>query len=415
MRTIEQYKKNPSKCQECGFCSSTIQCPSPNTCIGCKACYLGCPHDAIECQSIEPPGTIEIQINGESFEVFQNVTIKKALELAGFKISRYPEPGTFFAPCETGGCYSCAVTVDSTLVPACHAPVEPHMQITTELPTNSVPWRIIDGFSPHSVGGVGTPWNLKSNGGFIEVACFAAGCNFRCPTCQNYTVTYYSSGLAMPPEQTAIELTRYRNNYNVNRMAISGGESSLNRPWLIQFFKHLAKLNPDSEARIHLDTNASILTPDYVDELVAAGMTDIGPDIKAVTLETFLKITNITEWDKSLAKKYLETEWNCVKYIADNYYPEQIFMGIGLPYNKIFYPEENQRIEELSQWADRLVQINPEIQVCILDYRPAFRARRTGIEHPSSGEMRDTKRLLEARGLKCVTAQTPKGHLGPND
>jgi pyruvate formate lyase activating enzyme len=226
-------------------------------------------------------------------------------------------------------------------------------------------------------------------------------------------VTYRSRGQGITPENAAIQLTSFRKRFQVDRMAISGGESTLNRPWLINFFKKLSLLNPDKKARIHLDTNASILTPDYIDDLVAAGMTDIGPDIKAVTLETFQKITGVME--EGLAKKYLETEWNCVKYVADHYYPEKVFMGIGLPYNRIFYPDNQMRLEELSNWAERLCKINPSIQVCILDYRPVFRSIWSEMTYPPVEEIKEVKLLLESVGLMCVIAQTRLGHLGPKD
>ncbi|HUX98559.1 MAG TPA: radical SAM protein, partial [Candidatus Deferrimicrobium sp.] len=307
MHPIEKYKKNEQKCQKCGFCSTVIHCPGPESCIGCKSCYLGCPSEAIEEEQVESSGTIVVQINDEYYEVVQGITIKRALELEGFKVSRYPEENAIFAPCETGGCQSCVVLVNGDIVPSCHTQIQEYMNIQTNLPKSHQPRRIIDGFGPHRVGGVGTPWQLKSARGYIEVACFAAGCNFRCRTCQNYTVTYNSQSKPVTPDNAALQLTAFRKRYQVNRMAISGGESTLNRPWLVNFFQKLAVMNPDKEAHIHLDTNASILTSEYIDELVLAGMTDIGPDLKAVTLDTFLKITCLT--DKELARKYLETAW----------------------------------------------------------------------------------------------------------
>ena len=80
----------------------------------------------------------------------------------------------------------------------------------------------------------------------------------------------------MLPTEAAERLTIARKKFGVDRMAISGGESTLNRTWLIEFVRALKNLNPDSDARIHVDTNGSILTKDYIDELIGAGMTDIG-------------------------------------------------------------------------------------------------------------------------------------------
>ncbi|MFX1452045.1 MAG: radical SAM protein, partial [Promethearchaeota archaeon] len=155
-------------------------------------------------------------------------------------------------------------------------------------------------------------------------------------------------------------------------------------------------------------------TEDYIDELIEIGVTDIGPDLKAFELDTFIKITCVK--DRNLAQKYLSTAWNAVKYIADNYYPEKIFMGIGLPYNNYFYENNEQMKNEILNWGEKLNKIDPDIQVCILDYRPEFRSRLiSDFEIPSYEEMKGIKRLLEQTGLKCVTAQTRIGYLGPSD
>jgi pyruvate formate lyase activating enzyme len=204
-------------------------------------------------------------------------------------------------------------------------------------------------------------------------------------------------------------LTKLRRKSQVNRLAISGGEPTLNRKWLIQFFRELKHLNPDPNARFHLDTNASILTPDYIDELVLAGITDIGPDLKAVQVGTYQTITNIA--DPKLAQQYLDTSWAAVKYLADHYYPQQLFMGVGLPYNAAFFSSPKQQEMELHQWGTRLSAIDDRIQVCILDYRPTFRRR--DIRRPTVAEIREIKQLLEGVGLQTVIAQTPFGHLPP--
>ena len=64
----------------------------------------------------------------------------------------------------------------------------------------------------------------------------------------------------------------------------------MNRPWLIQYIRALKSRNPDEQARFHVDTNGSLLTADYIDELVESGMTDIGIDLKAVEVGTFQRL-----------------------------------------------------------------------------------------------------------------------------
>jgi pyruvate formate lyase activating enzyme len=108
------------------------------------------------------------------------------------------------------------------------------------------------------------------------------------------------------PQEAALLVTRARGRYGVDRMAVSGGEATLNRPWLVGFFQALKALNPDPQARLHLDSNGTLLTSDYIDELVLeAGVTDIGVEPKAVQVSTFQRTTGIA--DEALAGRYLET------------------------------------------------------------------------------------------------------------
>jgi pyruvate formate lyase activating enzyme len=279
--------------------------------------------------------------------------------------------------------------------------VSKDMKIKTEyLP--QPPLRIVGGFQGHTVGGVGTPWEAKNQTHYVEVACFAAGCNFRCPQCQNWTTTYTGNGEPLTPHQAAIKLTRARHKYAVNRMAISGGESTLNRQWLVNFISELKRLNPDPRARFHVDTNGSLLTPDYVEELVAAGMTDVGIDLKALKLNTFQRITGLKE--PTVCQFYLDTAWEAVRYLRQKH--QHVFLGIGFPYNRQLISKS-----EIVAMGKRLAELAPDIQVTVLDYRPEFRAQH--LTRPSVREMKEIRRALKRCGLKKVLCQTPVGHIGP--
>jgi pyruvate formate lyase activating enzyme len=193
----------------------------------------------------------------------------------------------------------------------------------------------------------------------------------------------------------------------VDRMAISGGEATLNRPWLVAFVRALRAYAPDEAARIHVDTNGTLLTAQYLDELVAAGMTDCGIDLKGLVPETFQAITSVS--DRGLARRYLERAWSAVEYLWNNY-RERVFVGVGIPYNPAFMEDE-----ELLAMGRRLLKIAPDIQVTLLDYRPAFRwAARGGPPRPSSATMARAGRLLRSTGLEAIICQTPSGHLGPD-
>jgi len=281
--------------------------------------------------------------------------------------------------------------------------VKEGMTIRTELPNGFTPLRVIHGPQPHSVGGKGTPWWLKARGRYIEVAIWAAGCNLRCPQCQNFTTTYDGRSTPLSPQQAAERVTRARRRYGVNRMAISGGEPTLNRPWLVQYFRELKALNPDPDARLHLDSNGTLLSRDYIDELIDAGVTDIGIEPKGVYPQTFMRIAGIE--DEALARRYLGTAWRAIEYVVSRY-KDRVFLGVGLPYNKVLIG-----LNEVEEFGRRLASIDPGVQLCVLDYFPTFRRR--DIERPQPGEMLTVKRVLEEAGLKAVVVQTAIGHIGP--
>jgi pyruvate-formate lyase-activating enzyme len=74
---------------------------------------------------------------------------------------------------------------------------------------------------------------------------WGAGCNLGCSQCQNYATTYDGVGGAVTPQQAALLVTHARQRYGVDRLAISGGEATLNRPWLVGYFQTLKALNPN--------------------------------------------------------------------------------------------------------------------------------------------------------------------------
>jgi len=396
---------NETLCVRCGMCEEIIICPGPRQCIGCLACFQGCPYEARELVADEGPrGTIHITLDGAALEVPERITLKRALEMAGLTFGIGPGEGELQAPCRTGGCYGCLVEADGEVVRACVSPVREGMVVRTTLPEGYEPRRIVHGPQPHSVGGKATPWWLKARGRYIEVAIWTAGCNLRCPQCQNFQTTYDGRTPPLTPQEAARVVTQARHRYGVDRMAISGGEPTLNRRWLVRYFQALKKLNPDPEARLHLDSNGTLLTRDYLDELILeAGITDIGIEPKGVHPHTFMRIAGIE--DEMLARRYLTTAWEAIEYVNSTY-ADRVFLGVGLPYNRAFIS-----LEEVREFGERLAAINPEIQLCVLDYFPTFRRR--DIRRPGVREMLKVKRILEQAGLKTVVVQTAIGHIGP--
>jgi len=188
----------------------------------------------------------------------------------------------------------------------------------------------------------------------------------------------------------------------VNRMAISGGECTLNRRWLIEYLKELKALNLDPEARFHVDTNGSLLSSDYIDDLVDAGMTDIGIDLKALELNTFRRITGLK--DRVMAQTYMDHAWNAVRHIL-RHHKDQIFLGIGIPYNPAIISRE-----EIKRLGEKIHTMDPAVQVCVLDYRAEFRS---AIKKPPYREMVEIYTVLKNTGLRTVLCQTTHGHIGP--
>jgi pyruvate formate lyase activating enzyme len=392
------------RCAGCDLCRQVIVCPSPQACIGCGACVVGCPYEARSLVADERPrGQITLIVDGQSFAVPVGITLKRALEELGFTFGVTPADAVLTAPCCSGGCWSCAVLADGQAVRACVHAADEGMVVQTTLPPDQPPLRIVHGPQPHSAGGKGTPWDLKSRFRYVEVAIWAAGCNLRCPQCQNYATTYDGRSSPLTPEQAAQRITRSRQRYGVDRMAISGGEATLNRPWLVAFLRALRELNPDPAARLHLDSNGTLLTPDYIDELVEAGVTDVGVEPKGVRPETFMHIAGIA--DRLLAERYLATAWGAIAHIAECY-KERVFLGVGLPYNPALVS-----LDEVRDFGRRLAAIDPHIQLCVLDYFPTFRRR--DLRRPSPSDMVRVKQVLEETGLRTVVVQTAVGHLGP--
>lgn len=357
----------------------------------------------MEKESSMTDNRVHLVVDGRSVSVQGGITLKQALESCGYDFGRNPFTHRLFAPCGCGGCFTCALEVDGETRAACVTPAVSGQVVRTALSPDSVLKRIVHGFNGHRVGGVGTPWNPEYAGRCVEVACFAAGCNLRCPQCQNWDIATCSTGDPISPTEAARRLTETRQEHGVDRMAISGGECTLNRPWLLRFVRELKRMNPDPGARIHVDTNATLLTPDYVDELVEAGVTDVGADLKGYFPETFLHISGLD--DIELAESYLLTAWEAVRRLADRH-AGRVFTGVGIPYNRQLIS-----CRELVFIGEELSEIDPDLQITVLDYRPEY--RRLELVRPSVKEMRGIRDLLRTKGLRRVICQTARGRIGP--
>lgn len=388
---------DPSKCRNCGFCSVVTKCFSSPKCSGCLACYYACPYEARVLVKADADGEVKVAINGVEYRLPSSITIAKALELIGFKFSGLGSRGLSLA-CRIGGCWACMVLVNGEPKRSCIVPIEDGMRIETDVGFIT-PRRIVHGPNPHTVGGKATPWWEVNGLHYVEAAIWVAGCNLRCPQCQNYSITYDNVSTALTPKEAAKALTWCSRTYKTRGLAISGGEPTLNRGWLVEFFRELRRLNPGK--RLHLDSNGTLLTPDYIDELIEAGCNNIGVEPKALRLSTYMEITGIHNQD--LAMKYLNTSWRALEYLASSY-GGRVYIGVGVAYNRAWMT-----VDELTEIGSKVYSIDPNIQVTVLDYFPVFRRR--NIERPSVEEMVNVKKILEDQGLMNVVVQTSGGHI----
>ncbi|MDD1752051.1 MAG: 2Fe-2S iron-sulfur cluster-binding protein [Methanotrichaceae archaeon] len=98
-----------------------------------------------------------IEVDGQSMEVLEGTPIKQVLETLGFQITMFPSDPGLFMPCQTGGCWSCALDINGKLRPVCVSTVQDGMRIKTDI-SSLTPVRLVGGFIGHRVGGVGTTW-----------------------------------------------------------------------------------------------------------------------------------------------------------------------------------------------------------------------------------------------------------------
>ncbi len=375
-------------CIDCGFCQYLVSCPEKyfgdwptegHECIGCGICITGCPSEALTMEQVEeerPP--VNILVDGCAHRVPSGITVLTALESLGYKVSQFYGEGVVNRMCTSGACYNCCVLINGQLKRSCMAPVDEGMQIIADKDTiqRYEPLRLVSQISAYLHPGV---------------SCFTHGCNFACSWCHNWDITFSSVGNPFTPRQFLEIINQGGGNYSM--LGISGGEPTLNRRWLTGFLKELSHRNRN--LAIQIDTNASILTKDYVDELYFCGMTHISPDIKAVSVESFMSITGVE--DRQLAQFYLDRSWEAVKYIVNDY-TGKLFCAVAIPY----HPRLNS-LKEVYGIGERLASLNKDIDVNLVEYHPAFRAR--GIPPASKEMLQRAVNLLYDAGLRNVWLQ----------
>ena len=93
-------------CKNCNYCKVAIACSGEENCIACGSCVEACPYSARRLVNDDNVlKTISCMINNQWMDVPSHQSVLKVLESFGFRSTFYPEDGSIFAPCRTGGCF----------------------------------------------------------------------------------------------------------------------------------------------------------------------------------------------------------------------------------------------------------------------------------------------------------------------
>jgi len=147
--------------------------------------------------------------------------------------------------------------------------------------------------------------------GNVSLVIFFAGCNFRCPYCQNSGLLPVESG-----EEVDLDTIRKRILLNtspvpqLDAVVFTGGEPLLQPEGLME----AARLVKGLGLKLMLDTNGSI--PGSVEPLLAAGLVDrVALDIKApLTLEDYRRVAGLSEGAARLVEGVKRTLALCIDY-----------------------------------------------------------------------------------------------------
>ncbi len=92
--------RHPEKCHRYGICSEIVDRPGTDDgiCIGCRACVLTCPHQALE--PVEEPrqGEVYIEVKGNLVRVPEKISIKEVFKRLGYMVATSPQESGLFVP-----------------------------------------------------------------------------------------------------------------------------------------------------------------------------------------------------------------------------------------------------------------------------------------------------------------------------
>jgi pyruvate formate lyase activating enzyme len=141
--------------------------------------------------------------------------------------------------------------------------------------------------------------------GHVTFMIFAAGCNFKCPYCQNASLIPLNSGREVEVEEVKRRIVK---NYELlDAVGFTGGEPALQPHAVKEVFYWTKKLG----LKTFINTNGS--NPSLIEELADQGIIDhVALDVKApLTPETYGKVIGLACDVKSIVEKIGRTIYIC--------------------------------------------------------------------------------------------------------
>ncbi|MBI5013966.1 MAG: radical SAM protein [Deltaproteobacteria bacterium] len=358
-------------CIDCGFCSYLVDCPGRDEqCFGCGNCVRGCPTDARQLISRETAkADVTLRVDGRTYTVPAQASVAEVLRLTG-------KSRDVAFECSTGGCWACGILADGKLLRGCCTEATEGLEVVTEgeALAKQEPRRVLSFFPGHF---------------HADMSVFTHGCNYGCDFCHNWNLTFSSAERSLTPAEAAATTARLTERAGNRRTGISGGEPTLNRRWLVEYIGNLRAASP--QVQIQLDTNGSVLTPDYLDELCEAGIGDLSVDLKGLDLGTFQRITGVG--DPLLAGRFLETSWRAVEYAVGRY-SGKLNVAAAIPYHPLLIEKD-----EVRRMGIRLAALGPNLDVNLMVYQPAFRRR--FVEPVAEEDIAEAFEALESTGVRA--------------
>lgn len=213
---------------------------------------------------------------------------------------------------------------------------------------------------------------------------FMAGCNFKCLSCQNWTISQ-SKGIGdyyEPKEWARIALSKIDSIQGklikADRIFFTGGEPTCSLPWCEEVVKEARKIDPG--VKVNFDTNG-FMTEDTL-RRVLKFTNSITFDIKAYSEDVHRSLTGapsgpVLRNAEYIAREAKEKLWE---------FRALVIPGIS-----------DEEVEPISQF---IADIDPNLPVCLLAFRPNFVLE----NHPgaTSKLMQESTNIARKAGLRNV-------------